>query len=150
MRTITGYPQNLTYPSWWIMSWIKLITCSCRDTLIGSRSTINPFSPANSYLKRLCRWNKKQGKILFCQKIRHGWCPTSKEATLSCFSMKISINLQTCFITIGKIEGKRLNFPSYDYSGDQILRNLTICTHLNPDRRRKEIYEETTGSLKTK
>ena len=66
--TIFDCPQGWTCPNWWIINWMKLITCSYKDIRIDSCSTVTPFSPANSSRKPLCRWNKKQAKTLSCQK----------------------------------------------------------------------------------
>ena len=43
--------------------------------------------------------------------------------------------LHKMFITIGKIEGKNLNFPFYAYYGDRVLKNIIIC--LLSDREKK-------------
>ena len=148
--TIFDCPQGWTCPNWWIISWMKLITCSYKDIHIDSCSTVTPFSPANSYRKLLWRWNKKQAKTLSCQKTRHGWCPTLKKATLNCCSTKISTNLQSCFITTGKIEGKKSSSPSYDCFGGQTPRNLTTYTHSSQGRKKNGTCAGTTDYLKTK
>ena len=50
--------------------------------------------------------------------------------------------LHKMFITIGKIEGKNLNFPFYAYYGDRVLKNIIICLLLGREKKIKGVCVE--------